>query len=306
VYVLRDKKVLTNPIENTDEQIINKISSADAPIKKSEGPIVIDNLDQSNVEKISTGIAAKDDDAQSSILAPENFQPTWCPSGLSRTLKRKLQCARYKKLKQEGLANTGKQIFNKMDPILPQSSEKELAACSKLAEPISQLAKSTSPASSQVGQADSKLAKPTFSVAASLATVQVGLANSKSAKPTLTIPVAADMPLVYSVLVFVPVGVEGPSRNQDGFAPQSAIFQKPADHVNHLKPLHVKGYINGKLVNNMLVDNRAMVNLMPYSLYKKLGGYDEELIKTKRVVKGVGGNSILAKGFALMKLTIGS
>jgi len=103
------------------------------------------------------------------------------------------------------------------------------------------------------------------------------------------IPVATDMPPVYSALVFVPIGVGGPSRNQDGFAPQSAIFQKLADHVNHLKPLHVKGYINGKLVNNMLVDNGAMVNLMPYSLYKKLGGSDEELIKTKRMVKGVGG-----------------
>jgi hypothetical protein len=56
----------------------------------------------------------------------------------------------------------------------------------------------------------------------------------------------------------------------------------------------------------MLMDNGAMVNLMPYLLYKKLGGSDEELIKTKRMVKGVGGNSILAKGFALMKLTIGS
>jgi hypothetical protein len=75
--------------------------------------------------------------------------------------------------------------------------------------------------------------------------------------------------------------------------------------VNHLKLLHVKGFINDKLVNNMLVDNGAMVNLMPYSLYKKLGRSDEELIKTNRTVKGVGGNSISAKGFALMKLTIG-
>ena len=76
--------------------------------------------------------------------------------------------------------------------------------------------------------------------------------------------------------------------------------------MNHLKPLQVKGYINGKLVNNMLVGNGAMVNLIPYSLYKKLGGSDEKLIKTKRTVKGVGGNSISAKGFALMKLTIWS
>ena len=135
---------------------------------------------------------------------------------------------------------------------------------------------------------------------------KVDLADSKLTKPTPMILVAADMPLVDLAPVFVPVGVGGPSGNQDGFAPQSAIFQKLADHVNHLKPLHVKGYINGKLVNNMLVDNGAMVNLMPYSLYKKPGGYDEELIKNKRTVKGAGGNSISAKGFALMKLTIRS
>ena len=67
------KKVLTNPIEKVDEQIISKISSADAPIKASEGPIVIDNLDQFDVEKISRGIAANDHDAQSSISAPKNF-----------------------------------------------------------------------------------------------------------------------------------------------------------------------------------------------------------------------------------------
>jgi hypothetical protein len=30
----------------------------------------------------------------------------------------------------------------------------------------------------------------------------------------------------------------------------------------------------------MLVDSGAIVNLMPYLLYKKLGGIDDELIKT--------------------------
>ena len=113
VYVLGDKEVLTNPIRKADEQIIIKFGSADAPIKESEGPIVIDNLDQSDVEKISRGTAAKDHNAQSSISAPENFQPTWCPLGLSRTQKRKLQHARCKKLKKEGLTKMGKEIFNK-------------------------------------------------------------------------------------------------------------------------------------------------------------------------------------------------
>ena len=35
------------------------------------------------------------------------------------------------------------------------------------------------------------------------------------------------------------------------------------------------------------------MNLMPYSLYKKLGGTDEELIKTNMTVSGVGGATLL-------------
>ena len=56
----------------------------------------------------------------------------------------------------------------------------------------------------------------------------------------------------------------------------------------------------------MLVDGGAIVNLMPYSLYKKLGGQDEDLIKTNMTVSGVGGEPLSAKGVASMELTIGS
>ena len=46
---------------------------------------------------------------------------------------------------------------------------------------------------------------------------------------------------------------------------------------------------------------------MPYSLYKKLGGQDEELIKTNMTVSGIGGSEPTgAKGVASMELTIGS
>jgi hypothetical protein len=82
---------------------------------------------------------------------------------------------------------------------------------------------------------------------------------------------------VPTVIDLVPTGVKKLSRGQ-------AIFKKPANHMNHPKPLHVKGFINGRPIN-MLVDSGASVNLMLYSLYKKLGGSDEELIKTKRMVK---------------------
>ena len=69
----------------------------------------------------------------------------------------------------------------------------------------------------------------------------------------------------------------------------------------------MKGHVNGTPVHNMLVDSGAIVNLMPYSLYKKLGGTDEELIKTNMTINGVGGcDPISAKGVASMEVTIGS
>ena len=56
------------------------------------------------------------------------------------------------------------------------------------------------------------------------------------------------------------------------FGPHDAMFQKPQESDNHLKALYIKGHVNGKPISRMLVDGGAIVNLMPYSLFKKLGG----------------------------------
>jgi hypothetical protein len=39
---------------------------------------------------------------------------------------------------------------------------------------------------------------------------------------------------------------------QFNFATQSVVFQKPGDSISHLKPLHVKGHINGMPVHNIV------------------------------------------------------
>jgi hypothetical protein len=91
------------------------------------------------------------------------------------------------------------------------------------------------------------------------------------------------------------------------FGPKDAIFQKPKDTGNHLKACYMKGHINGMPISRMLVDGGVIVNLMPYSLFKKLGGSDEELIKTNMTLSGVGGGEPMgAKGVISMELTIGS
>ena len=51
---------------------------------------------------------------------------------------------------------------------------------------------------------------------------------------------------------------------------QQAIFDKPVKH-QHLKALYVKGLVDRKPMNKMLVDGGASVNLMPYTTLHKLG-----------------------------------
>jgi hypothetical protein len=56
----------------------------------------------------------------------------------------------------------------------------------------------------------------------------------------------------------------------------------------------------------MLVDDGSVVNLMSYSVFKKLGREDDELIKTNLTLNGVGSNPMEARGIVSMELTIGS
>jgi hypothetical protein len=56
----------------------------------------------------------------------------------------------------------------------------------------------------------------------------------------------------------------------------------------------------------MLVDGSTAVNLMPYSILKKLGREDEELVKTNLMLNGMGGNPMEAWGVISMELTVGS
>jgi hypothetical protein len=55
------------------------------------------------------------------------------------------------------------------------------------------------------------------------------------------------------------------------FCPKVAAFTKPKESVNHLKPLFVRGHINGISIAKMLVGGGAALNLMSYSLYRKFG-----------------------------------
>jgi hypothetical protein len=66
------------------------------------------------------------------------------------------------------------------------------------------------------------------------------------------------------------------------------VFKKPKESSQHMKPLYVWGHINESSISQMLIDGSAAVNLMPYSVFKKLGREDDELMKTNLMLNSVG------------------
>lgn len=90
-------------------------------------------------------------------------------------------------------------------------------------------------------------------------------------------------------------------------SPKQVVVEKPEGTEHwHLKPLYVKGFVNGKPMSKMLVDGGAAVNLMPYATFRKLGKNAEYLMKTNMVLKDFGGNPTEAKDVLNVELTVGS
>jgi hypothetical protein len=56
----------------------------------------------------------------------------------------------------------------------------------------------------------------------------------------------------------------------------------------------------------MLINGNTTINLILYSVSKKLGSEDDELIKTNRTLNDLGANPIEARGIVSMELTVGS
>jgi hypothetical protein len=110
--------------------------------------------------------------------------------------------------------------------------------------------------------------------------------------------------ITYSVDYTI-IGDDEPVDAQFDFGPEYMIFTKPKESFNHLKLLFVHHHIDGTPISRMLIDRGVILNLMPYSLYRKLGKHDSELIRTTMMFNGVRSDSpIKTQGVTSIKLTI--
>ncbi|XP_058208205.1 uncharacterized protein LOC131321220 [Rhododendron vialii] len=75
------------------------------------------------------------------------------------------------------------------------------------------------------------------------------------------------------------------------------VLRTPVDAlVRHLKPLYIMVHINGQPINKVLIDNGAIVNILPSKMMKILNKNESDLIPTEVTVGNFAGGCSPAKG----------
>jgi hypothetical protein len=82
-----------------------------------------------------------------------------------------------------------------------------------------------------------------------------------------------------------------------------ATFEKPERLGQHIKPLFVKGYVEGWLVRQIMVDGGTGVNVMPTAMFEKMGFSESELMKTNTSLSAFTGD---VTELLSIELTVGS
>jgi hypothetical protein len=87
---------------------------------------------------------------------------------------------------------------------------------------------------------------------------------------------------------------------------ERAMFKKLDNPGAHMKPLFIRGHLDGTPIRHMLVDGGASINILPLLLFKKLGYVESDLKRTNLSLSGFAGDPTEAKGIISKELMVGS
>jgi hypothetical protein len=84
------------------------------------------------------------------------------------------------------------------------------------------------------------------------------------------------------------------------------MFEKPENPGAHMKPLFIRGHLDGKPIRHMLVDGGVRVNILPLLLFKKPRHVDGDLKCTNLSFSSFAADPMEAKGIICKEVTVGS
>jgi hypothetical protein len=77
---------------------------------------------------------------------------------------------------------------------------------------------------------------------------------------------------------------------------ERAALKKPENLGAHMKPLFIRGHLDGMLIGHMLTDGGESINILLLSLFKKLGHVEGDLECTNLSLSSFAGDPTEAKG----------
>jgi hypothetical protein len=116
--------------------------------------------------------------------------------------------------------------------------------------------------------------------------------------------VPMDVNMVFTILVEFRVHMEDVTELALGA--ERAVFEKPKNLGAHMKPLFIQGHLDGTPIGHMLIDGGASVNILPLSLFKKLGHIEGDPKRTNLSLSSFAGDPMEAKGIICKEVTVGS
>jgi hypothetical protein len=260
--------------ERTTKNDIIKVGTADVVIQEDNKGLMIFG-ESANTTK-------KEDTATIKTADPKYSMPRWCPAGLTRSQKRKLQRLRVK----ESQEKEAEKIFNDTHPQYPPLQKKWRPKDVEEKQTATKIENKTTLVQHPAGMVDSLANKAgQFAPGADRPPLESGpFAPHQEASNDMPTSMEEDNLLGedlvdyeaslerpgmdVNVITFSTdctiVGDDEPVVARFDFGPKEATFTKPKESVNHLKPLFVRGHIDGIPIAKMLVDGGAAINLMPY------------------------------------------
>jgi hypothetical protein len=111
-----------------------------------------------------------------------------------------------------------------------------------------------------------------------------------------------------NMVFMIPAGFCAPMKDvvELALGAERVMFKKLKNLGAHMKPLFIRGHLDGMPVGHILMDGGASVNILPLSLFKKLSHIEGDLKRTNLRLSGFEGDPMEAKGIICKELTVGS
>jgi hypothetical protein len=90
------------------------------------------------------------------------------------------------------------------------------------------------------------------------------------------------VPMDINMVFTIPIEFHAPMEDivELPLGAECAMFEKPENPGMHMKPLFIRGHLDRTPIGHMFIDGGASVNILPLSLFKKVGHIEGDLKHT--------------------------